>query len=122
MLDPISAIGAAGIVLQFIDFATEIVTKGNQIYRSGDSIVKEYQDPCYLRPLAYEDEIVVRVSDSHRVNLTDALVLLIQGQTRSKCTVLHSQSQHLWYRKIYEIGEEIRLPQSQNVLFILAST
>ncbi|KIY04090.1 uncharacterized protein Z520_00782 [Fonsecaea multimorphosa CBS 102226] len=44
MIDPVSALGAASSVLQFLDFAAKVVTKGNQIYRAGDGVLKEHQD------------------------------------------------------------------------------
>ncbi|KIW97978.1 uncharacterized protein Z519_01562 [Cladophialophora bantiana CBS 173.52] len=44
MVDPVSAIGVAGSVLQFLDFAAKVVTKGNQIYRTRDGLLQEHQD------------------------------------------------------------------------------
>jgi len=39
-----TALGATGSILQFLDFAAKVVTKGNQIYRTGDGILNEHQD------------------------------------------------------------------------------
>lgn len=39
-----TALGATGSILQFLDFAMKVVTKGNQIYRSGNGMLQEHQD------------------------------------------------------------------------------
>lgn len=43
-MDPISAIGLAANIAQFVDFGIKVVSKGNQIYRSGDGRLREHQD------------------------------------------------------------------------------
>lgn len=43
-MDPLTAIGLAANVLQFIDFATKIVSKGNRIRKSADGLLEEYHD------------------------------------------------------------------------------
>lgn len=35
-MDPVSALGVAAAVVQFIDFGTRIALKGKEIYKSGD--------------------------------------------------------------------------------------
>ena len=44
MVDPFTALSASAGILQFLDFAAKVVTKGNKIYRSADGILKEHQD------------------------------------------------------------------------------
>jgi len=41
MLDPVSALGVAAAVVQFVDYGTQIVSKGRKIYRSGDGTLAE---------------------------------------------------------------------------------
>jgi hypothetical protein len=43
-MDPITALGAASSIVQFIDFAAKVVCKGNKIYRSGNGTLQEYED------------------------------------------------------------------------------
>lgn len=65
-MDPISALGIAGCIVQFVDFGIKIVSKGNKIYHSGDGSLAENHDlelvandlvviqtklRCSLRPL-----------------------------------------------------------------------
>jgi flagellar motility protein MotE (MotC chaperone) len=40
-LDPITALTVAGIVVQFVDFGTRVVTKGYKLYRSADGALHE---------------------------------------------------------------------------------
>jgi hypothetical protein len=41
VLDPVSALGIAGNVLQFVDFASKVVSKGTQYYKSLDGALVE---------------------------------------------------------------------------------
>ena len=43
-MDALTAIGLAANILQFIDFGIKLVSKGNQIYRSGDGTLPENHD------------------------------------------------------------------------------
>ena len=43
-MDPISAVGLAANIAQFVDFGIKAVSKGNQIYRSCDGRLREHQD------------------------------------------------------------------------------
>lgn len=43
-MDPITAIGIAGSIVQFVDFGLKVVSKGNHIYRSGDGTLSEDHD------------------------------------------------------------------------------
>jgi hypothetical protein len=36
VLDPVSALGIAGNILQFINFASKVLSKGTQYYKSTD--------------------------------------------------------------------------------------
>ena len=36
MLDPLTALSVAGTIVQFIDFSTKLISKGNEIYYSAD--------------------------------------------------------------------------------------
>lgn len=41
VLDPVSAVGLAGSVVQFVSFTTGLLSKGNEIYHSADGAVIE---------------------------------------------------------------------------------
>lgn len=41
LLDPLTALSVAGTVVQFVDYATRLVSKGQQIYRSVDGALLE---------------------------------------------------------------------------------
>ena len=43
-MDPLTALSVAGSVVQFVDFACKVVSKGNQIYRSNDGSLAENND------------------------------------------------------------------------------
>lgn len=43
-MDPVTALGIAGTIVQFIDFGIRVVSKGNQIYRSGDGTSADRHD------------------------------------------------------------------------------
>ena len=43
-MDPISALGIAGNIVQFIDLGLNVASKGKHIYRSGDGTLSEYRD------------------------------------------------------------------------------
>ena len=43
-MDPLTAIGLAGNLLQFIEFAAKIISKGNRIRQSADGLLEEYHD------------------------------------------------------------------------------
>jgi hypothetical protein len=43
-MDPLSALSIAATVVQFVDFGMRVVSKGNQIYRSGDGSLDENRD------------------------------------------------------------------------------
>jgi hypothetical protein len=40
-LDPLSALSIAATVIQFVDFASKIVSKGKHIYKSTDGVIRE---------------------------------------------------------------------------------
>ena len=44
MLDPITALGVAGNVVQFIDFGLKVTSKAREIYRSVDGALEENVD------------------------------------------------------------------------------
>jgi hypothetical protein len=43
-MDPITALGIAGSIVQFVDFGIKVVSKGNKIYHSGDGTTAENHD------------------------------------------------------------------------------
>jgi hypothetical protein len=43
-MDPFTALSIAGCIVQFVDFASKVVSKGNQIYRSNDGSLAENTD------------------------------------------------------------------------------
>lgn len=43
-MDPLSALSIAAAVVQFLDFGLRVISKGNQIYRSGDGSTDENRD------------------------------------------------------------------------------
>lgn len=43
-MDPFSAFSLAGTIIQVVDFGLRILSKGNQIYHSGDGVLSENQD------------------------------------------------------------------------------
>ena len=44
MVDPIAALGVVGNVLQFVQFASEVISEGKRIYRSGDGTATDNHD------------------------------------------------------------------------------
>jgi predicted nuclease with TOPRIM domain len=44
MLEPLTAIGLAGTLIQFVDFSSKIVSKASAIYASADGALPENQD------------------------------------------------------------------------------
>ena len=44
MLDPLTAIGLAGNIVQFVDFCSKVVSKAHRIYRSADGSLAENLD------------------------------------------------------------------------------
>jgi hypothetical protein len=44
MLDPLTAIGLVGNIVQFVDFGCKIVSKTTETYRSADGLLKENAD------------------------------------------------------------------------------
>jgi hypothetical protein len=44
MLDPITALGVAGNIVQFIDFGLKATSKAREIYRSADGAIQENAD------------------------------------------------------------------------------
>jgi len=44
MVDPIAALGVAGNVVQFVQFASEVISEGKRIYRSGDGTASDNHD------------------------------------------------------------------------------
>jgi hypothetical protein len=55
MLDPISALGLAANVVQFIDLGLKVVSKGQQIYQSQSGLALNFQD---LRSIADDVHLV----------------------------------------------------------------
>jgi hypothetical protein len=43
-MEAVAAVGLAGNIIQFIDFAAKVVTKGHRIYQSADGSLSEYND------------------------------------------------------------------------------
>jgi hypothetical protein len=43
-MDPLTALSVAGCIVQFVDFAWKVVSKGNKIYRSNDGSTAENSD------------------------------------------------------------------------------
>lgn len=43
-MDPITALGVAGSIVQLVDFGIKVVSKGNKIYYSGDGSTAENHD------------------------------------------------------------------------------
>jgi len=43
-MDPITALGVAGSIVQLVDFGIKVVSKGNKIYHSGDGSTAENHD------------------------------------------------------------------------------
>ena len=43
-MDPITALGVAGSIIQLVDFGIKVVSKGNKIYHSGDGTTAENHD------------------------------------------------------------------------------
>jgi hypothetical protein len=43
-MDPLSALGLAGNIVQFIDFGSKLVCKGRQIYKSSDGALEQHVD------------------------------------------------------------------------------
>jgi hypothetical protein len=43
-MDPLSALGLAGNIVQFIDFGSKLVCKGRQIYKSSDGALDRHVD------------------------------------------------------------------------------
>jgi hypothetical protein len=43
-MDPITALGVAGSIVQLVDFGIKVVSKGNKIYHSGDGLTAENHD------------------------------------------------------------------------------
>jgi hypothetical protein len=43
-MDPITALGVAGTIVQFVDFGIRVVSKSNKIYHSGDGSLAENYD------------------------------------------------------------------------------
>ena len=43
-MDPLTALSIAGSVVQFVDFAITVVSKGNRIYRSGGGLSEKHHD------------------------------------------------------------------------------
>lgn len=43
-MEPLAALGVAGAIVQFVEFAGKVISKGNQIYRSGDGSLDENHD------------------------------------------------------------------------------
>ena len=44
VIDPLSALGIAGNVIQFVDFASKLVSKGGQYYRSVDGALIQHTE------------------------------------------------------------------------------
>lgn len=42
-MDPITSLSVAGVVVQFVDFTSKIVSKGWRLYRSPDGMLLEHQ-------------------------------------------------------------------------------
>ena len=54
MLDPLTAIGLAGNIVQFVDFCTKVVSKAHRIYRSTDgSLAENFDAETISRDLLY---------------------------------------------------------------------
>lgn len=49
-MDPLSSLGVAGNVIQFIDFGIKLVSRFKQIYRSADGALQENNDLSDVRP------------------------------------------------------------------------
>jgi hypothetical protein len=43
-IDPLTALGIAGNVIQFVDFASKLVSKGGQYYRSADGALLQHTE------------------------------------------------------------------------------
>ncbi len=44
MMDPITAVGAAGNIIQFLDFGLKLASKAQEIYKSNNSALSENND------------------------------------------------------------------------------
>lgn len=49
-MDPLSSLGVAGNVIQFVDFGIKLVARFNQIYRSADGALQKNNDLSEVRP------------------------------------------------------------------------
>ena len=62
-MDALTAVGLAANILQFIDFGIKFVSKGNQIYRSGDGTLPENHDLA----VATNDLLVIQTKLTERL-------------------------------------------------------
>jgi hypothetical protein len=62
-MDPITALGAANSIVQFVDFATRVVCKGNKIYRSGNGMLQEHEDLSFVT-----SDLIVMKDNFERLN------------------------------------------------------
>lgn len=51
-MDPLSSLGVAGNVIQFVDFGIKLVSRFNQIYRSADGALQENTQLSEVRPFS----------------------------------------------------------------------
>ena len=67
MLDPLTAIGLAGNIVQLVDFCTKVVSKANRIYRSADgSLAENFDAETVSRDLLY---LTARIEAGSRPSL-----------------------------------------------------
>jgi hypothetical protein len=75
MLDPITAIGVAGNIVQFVDFAIKLLSKSKEIYQSADGASVEYRS---LEAIAAN---LSRMTDRLRKDLCQHLIPPMNDET-----------------------------------------
>ena len=48
MMDPLSALSLATSVIQFVDFATKLISKGKELYRSTDGVLADHAEKAAI--------------------------------------------------------------------------
>lgn len=68
VLDPVTALGVAGNVVQFVDFGIKLISKGKEIYKSTDGILADHAEQAAISSRLAE--LSKRLSDSVSASAT----------------------------------------------------
>jgi NACalpha-BTF3-like transcription factor len=144
VLDPVSALGVAGTVIQFVDFSSRLLSKGKEYYKSGDGALVQHKDITQaaasvgqlsnrlsvslsrlegLKSHTFEESALKAIVEECKVKAQELVTTLQQLQVHGKHKVWKSLRQALkseWKKeKIQQMHQRLTVLRESMVIHLL---